>query len=82
MTFPSDDQCNYCLPDCDKIIYEPKMTSVPFRRCDESNLGVSTFCNLEDSKLPQPRIWGQQVRDEFDNANLPYYISKIKSNMR
>ena len=56
------------------------MTAVPFRRCDDSNLGVSKLCNLEDSKLPHPRIWGQQVLDEYANPDEIDYISKIKSN--
>jgi hypothetical protein len=60
------------------------MTTVPFRRCDESNFGVSKFCNLEDSKLPEPKIWGQQVLDEYTSleSTIPDYIEHIKSNFR
>jgi hypothetical protein len=60
------------------------MTTVPFRRCDESNFGVSKFCNLEDSKLPEPKIWGQQVLDEYTSleGTIPDFIKHIKSNFR
>ena len=44
----ADDLCSHCLPDCKTDIYHSMISSVPFRPCDESNLGVSSLCNLED----------------------------------
>jgi len=44
----SDSLCSHCLPDCTTDIYHSMITSIPFRPCDESNLGVSSLCNLED----------------------------------
>ena len=70
-----DDRCAHCLPDCQTVIYDPKLTVVPFRRCDDSNLGISKFCNLDDQKLPEPRIWGQQVMDEYKQTVAPGDIS-------
>lgn len=61
----TDEQCLHCLADCQRTIYQPTVTAAPFRRCDDANQGISRFCNLEDQKLPQPRIWGQQVLDEY-----------------
>ena len=46
-----DETCTKCLPDCSNTIYDPSITSVPFRRCDSSNLGVSHLCNLDDSRF-------------------------------
>ena len=38
--------CSHCLPDCQKTIYSPTLTATPFRMCDESNFGVSQFCQM------------------------------------
>ncbi len=56
-----DSECSNCLPDCDTVIYEPSITTIPFRRCDFRNLGTSSMCNLDDALLPEPRIWARQV---------------------
>ena len=52
---------------------------VPFRRCDYKNLGVSYLCNLNDLDLPEPRIWGKQVIEEYENrgnGQLPWFIAQ------
>jgi len=41
-----DTNCDHCLPDCQKIIYSPSLTTMPFRKCTESNLGLSPLCHL------------------------------------
>ena len=77
-------QCNYCLPDCSETVYSASCTVAPFRRCDHKNLGVSHLCNLNDPELPQPRIWGHQVIEEYENnpelqksdGKIPSYIKK------
>jgi hypothetical protein len=77
-------KCSHCLPDCGKTIYRSSMTSLPFKSCDESNLGISKFCSLDETSLPEPRIWGQQVKDEFSSRSQqqPQFVKLIKSNMR
>lgn len=77
-----DKQCNHCLPDCSQTQYETRVTTTPFRRCDTKNLGVSFLCNLKDWTLPEPKIWGQQVIEEFmvsNNGKIPPYISDFVS---
>ncbi len=76
-----DSACTQCLPSCSNTIYQATVTSLPFRRCDDTNLGVSKLCDLEDTTLPEPKMWGQQVKYEYDNEQ-PDYISNIKTNMR
>jgi hypothetical protein len=77
------DQCSYCLPDCQNTIFRYSLTSLPFKGCDESNIGISFLCNIEDQDFPQPRIWGQAVLDEYKNANpMPSYISNLISSQR
>ena len=75
-----DDKCSYCLPDCDTVIYSPTITAIPFRRCDFRNLGVSSLCNLEDPFLPEPRIWAQELLQEFSTENIsnPAYLQRFK----
>ena len=58
-----DDNCNYCLPSCSYTIYQPSVTALPFRRCDDSNMGVTDLCNLDDKTIPEPKMWARQVRD-------------------
>ena len=43
-----DDECKACLADCNSTIYEPTISTLPFRRCDGRNHGVSPLCNVED----------------------------------
>jgi len=80
-TFETPDSKCTCLPGCNKIIYHTSITAVPFRRCDDSNLGTSKLCDLEDTTMPEPKMWGQQVKDEYV-GNQAGYISDIKSNER
>ena len=61
----ADEKCSKCIPDCSNTIYEPMITTVPFRKCDESNLGVSWLCNIDNTKLPNPTKFAQQVTYNF-----------------
>jgi len=63
-------QCSHCLPDCDTVIYTPTITTIPFRRCDFRNLGVSSLCNLEDPFLPHPQIWAQDLLQQLSEENI------------
>ncbi len=70
-----DDECNHCLPDCSETEYNTEVSVSPFRRCDYKNLGVSKLCNFDDPTLPEPRIWGYTVLDEYEHRDgIPRYI--------
>ena len=77
-----DDQCVHCLPDCINTIYHPVVTSIPFKTCDESNLGISHFCNLDQPNLPDPKIWGKLVKEELKIANRSALADNIQSSER
>jgi hypothetical protein len=77
-----DDICSYCLPDCVNTIYHPVVTSLPFKTCDESNLGISRFCNLDDTSLPSPKIWGEQVKEELTGSNNIILAKQVESSER
>ena len=72
-----DGKCEYCLPDCTETQFTTFVTSVPFRRCDYKNLGVSYLCDFKDPLLPEPRIWGRQVLVEYNKraGEVPEYIT-------
>ena len=73
-----DSKCDYCLPDCNVTLYDARVTAVPFRTCNEKNLGVSFLCNLEGHDIPDPPIFGHQVLEEYRNDSLsevPSYVS-------
>jgi len=78
-----DEQCSYCLPDCSTTIYEPSLYTIPFRRCDSGNLGVSRFCALNNKNLPQPMKFATQLSNEYRARNMtPDYLSYMDSNLR
>ena len=72
-----DGVCDDCLPDCTETQFATHVTSVPFRRCDYKNLGVSYLCDFKDPFLPEPRIWGRQVLEEYNHlgAKPPDYVT-------
>lgn len=73
-----DGKCKHCLPDCTTADYSTSISLVPFRRCDYKNLGVSSLCNLNDPRVPEPRIWGDQVIQEFKESGkgpVPAFIT-------
>jgi len=78
-----DDQCSYCVPDCTTTIYEPSLYSIPFRRCDAGNVGVSRFCDLNNKNLPQPMKFATQIMSEYKSRDMtPEYLSTMESNKR
>jgi len=79
-----NDECNHCLPDCIRTIYEQKVTTQPFRQCDERNLYLTDFCAVDFEKTVSPQIWAQQVIDSFikNNKAVPNYLSKVVSGKR
>jgi len=66
-----------CLPDCSATIYEPFIISTPFRRCDSSNFGVSRLCNPNSKEIPQPTMYGSQVRAEFQAKHVDTPLFKM-----
>ena len=77
-----DEECMHCLPDCINTIYHSTVTSLPFKTCDESNLGISHLCNLDQPNLPEPKIWGKLVKEELQNSNRSSLSDNIQSSER
>ncbi len=74
----TDKECEECLPDCDSTIYSTTVTTSSFRVCNHQNLGASFLCNLDNPDLPDPKIWANQVIQEYQSQYgwLPDYISE------
>ena len=49
-------------PDCTSTSYGQTVTAVPFRQCDNRNLGISTMCDFSSDRLANPPIFGAQVK--------------------
>ena len=65
------DACNYCLSDCNRVIYQKTISAQPFRPCNEKNLGMTDFCSFEGAFLDPP-IWGQQVLDQLNDSGINF----------
>ena len=81
-----DEACAHCIPDCIATIYEHTLSTVPFRRCDSSNLGISYFCDLNQKVKLQPSKFAKQVVDEYtakeDSPPLPSFVTSLQSGIR
>ena len=78
-------ECKYCLPDCNRIIYQKSVTFQPFRKCDETNFGMSFFCSFETlNSIPGPQIWGKLALEKMKNLpkNQSHIQTKIVSSKR
>ena len=75
------DEYAECLPDCKGNIYDTKVDRAVFKKCDHTNLGASTFCDLESGDI-NPSIWSQEAREEFQliTGNIPYYLFQNPEN--
>ena len=76
-----EDECNYCLPDCEQTKYVTSMTYAKLRKCDRTNLGgPSVLCSLADDPL-NPAPWINTAQKEFVGANqtLPWYLETDQS---
>ena len=81
---PSD-ICRYCQPDCTRTVYDHKITTQPFRRCDERNLDLTDFCKIDLDGSISPQIWAQQVMDDFveKKGEVPMYLlPQLESSIR
>ena len=84
--------CKECLRDCSSTKYKSSISSAPFRKCDQTNIGVSPLCDLseEDSNLMMmnPPIWKHEVRGEYEKFNggdIPDFFENqpgVLSNLR
>ena len=65
--------CTGCLRDCSSTKYKSSITSAPFRKCDQTNIGVSPLCDLteEDPRrmMMNPPIWKHEVQGEYEKFN-------------
>ncbi len=80
----SERACGFCLPDCFNTIYEPMVTTIPFSKCDYTNLGVSPICNINDQSLPKPTKFSGQIIKEYltKKQKFPSFLKKYSSNQR
>ena len=64
-------ECKYCLPGCNRIIYQKSVTFQPFRKCDETNFGMSDFCTFELlNTIPGPQMWGKLAQEKMKNMSI------------
>ena len=64
-------------------MYEHMVTSIPFRRCDSSNFGVSQFCSLKNKYLLRPSKFAVQIEKEYESNNeFPAFTSMLESSIR
>jgi len=54
----TESDCSYCLPDCVHTSYQPIISVEPFRSCDEKNFEISDLCNIQNSNLEAPVLFG------------------------
>ena len=84
--------CRDCLRDCSSTKYRSSISSAPFRKCDQTNIGVSPLCDLteEDPRMMMmnPPIWKHEVRGEYEKFNggdIPDFFENqpgVLSNLR
>ena len=81
----------YTFADCKGTDYHSTVTAVPFRECDDKNMGVSLLCDLTGDDVVDPPIYGHSIRYEYDptrNAtsedgpDTPDYVKKRTNNIR
>eukprot|EP00095_Tigriopus_kingsejongensis_P010138 maker-scaffold75_size407189-snap-gene-3.16 protein:Tk10138 transcript:maker-scaffold75_size407189-snap-gene-3.16-mRNA-1 annotation:"pickpocket protein 28-like" len=77
-------KCQHCKPDCRGVNYKTSATAVPFRRCDNQNLGTSSFCDFNERNRMDPPIFGEQVKQEYKESSKSSegYVQEISSSMR
>ena len=61
-------ECDYCIPDCNRVIYYKSISTQAFRKCDERNFGMSHFCSLDKFETkPKPQMLGELVLKKLEN---------------
>ena len=65
--------CKSCLRDCSSTKYKVSVSSAPFRKCDQKNIGVSPICDFTESEpkwmMMNPSIWKDEVINEYEKLN-------------
>lgn len=73
-----------CFPNCGGTSYDLSVTAAPFRHCDQANMGLTRFCDIDVHLNPQK--WGDSILESYKHhgsGQIPFYINKIiKSKMR
>jgi hypothetical protein len=73
----SPDGCRCCLPDCERVIYSPMITTQKFKVCDKKNFGMSLLCNYKSVNF-KPQIWAKQA---LDLLNVSRSTNVINNNL-
>lgn len=85
LTIPRD-ECSHCLPACQSTSYQTSITAVPFRRCDNKNLGISKLCTFTADDTANPPIFArtllEQYKTKYDDDDLPEYVTQYADNVR
>ncbi len=64
-------------------MYEHMVTTIPFRRCDSSNFGVSQFCSLGNKNLLRPNKFAAQIEKEYvSNNQYPTFTASLVPSIR
>jgi len=70
-------ECDYCLPDCRRVLYKHRSNTEPLRNCKENNFGVSNLC-LHNNIAIDLNYWGSQALKELEKKNEPQDISIMR----
>jgi len=60
--------------DCQNTIYNPKVSTIPFKMCDETNLGLSSLCNFVSKYYLLPSIF-----DMFFRQNVIKFVKRLQT---
>ncbi|XP_059096207.1 pickpocket protein 28-like [Tigriopus californicus] len=63
--------CHHCLADCNEVTYDFKLSSAPFRRCDDKNMESSPLCS-SDTEF-QPQKWSETAIQELGQETADMY---------
>ena len=71
-----------CLPNCGGTEYTTSISTAPFRRCDQSNLGLTEFCSI-GATIMKPQKWAELVLKDYlavsTDGTLPGKLKKSLS---
>ena len=75
-------QCEHCLEDCSKTVYDPWVGYAELQSCDITTLG-GFLCGLVDKEI-NPVPWLSDVQNEYTSVNetIPWYLDDKSSKSR
>ena len=77
------ERCTKCLPECNNIIYESSVVTIPFRQCDLSNMEMSLFCKISQyNQAPFPKKYYAELNNISQSASIDSFYPTVKSNTR